>query len=89
MKPKLMEYQELELISTPKPATKTNKWNLSTKLSQIWQFLMTVLNQKSEVQIYQIYEGGINWWYAYDPATGEAVYLESETDVELWLEQLL
>ncbi len=28
------------------------------------------------------------WWYAYDPASGQACYLESEDEALVWLEQL-
>jgi hypothetical protein len=65
----------------------------------IWQKAWVFLNQpifqwnpstSSEPEIRQVSDqGGHIWWYAYDPMTGQKVYLESESEVQIWLEERL
>jgi hypothetical protein len=65
----------------------------------IWQRTWDFLNQpifqwnsptSSEPEIRQVSDqGGHIWWYAYDPLTGQKVYLESESEVQVWLEERL
>ena len=43
-----------------------------------------------EPQIRQILDRqGQTWWHAYDPITGETAYLETEEEVQVWLETRL
>lgn len=59
----------------------------------VWAFLSQPvfsfsLSTSSEPQIRQVSDqGGRTWWYAYDPMTGQTTYLESEEDVQIWLEE--
>lgn len=59
----------------------------------VWAFLSQPvfewsLSTSSEPQIRQVSDrGGRTWWYAYDPITGQTTYLESEEDVQIWLEE--
>lgn len=57
----------------------------------IWSFLSQSVVERSlssEPEIRQVSDqGGCIWWYAYDPMTGQTTYLESETDVQVWLEE--
>ena len=65
----------------------------------IWHKVWVVLNQpifqwnfstSTEPEIRQVSDqSGHVWWYAYDPMTGEKVYLESESEVQIWLEERL
>lgn len=81
--------QCLELEGTQTQTVKKN----------IWRTLWVVLNQPifetsgwatNEPKIQQVSDqGGQVWWYVYDPQTGQSVYLESETEVLIWLEEHL
>lgn len=65
--------------------------------SSFWYNLWIVLNQplfawtlncSQEPKIQQILDqDGHLWWYAFDPLTGQTTYLESEADVQSWLEE--
>ncbi len=66
----------------------------------LWRHLWTVLNQPllveqrqsshAEPEIQQTLDGsGQKWWKVYDPMTGQTAYLESESDVRIWLEDRL
>jgi hypothetical protein len=69
------------------------------KKSSIWRNLWLFLNQpifelsawsSQEPKVQQVSDqGGQVWWYVYDPQTHESVYLESETEVLIWLEEHL
>ncbi|MBW4519995.1 MAG: hypothetical protein KME16_09900 [Scytolyngbya sp. HA4215-MV1] len=51
-----------------------------------WDLLPTY----PEPQIRRIFDHqGQAWWHAYDPVTGQAVYLETEEEVQIWLEERL
>lgn len=67
--------------------------------SNFWQTLWTLLTQPifawnlptaSEPMIRRIADqNGHAWWYVYDPLTGQKTYLESEEEVQIWLEERL
>ena len=67
--------------------------------SSIWQSLWIFLNQPifeltgwttDEPKVERVADqSGHVWWYVYDPQTREAVYLESENEVLVWLEEHL
>lgn len=42
---------------------------------------------QSEPQIRRVTGSEGNYWYAYDPVTGQTTYLESERDIDRWLEE--
>ncbi|NJO79693.1 MAG: hypothetical protein HC827_15060 [Cyanobacteria bacterium RM1_2_2] len=64
-----------------------------------WQNLWRVLNQPifesagwatHEPKVQRVSDqGGQIWWHVYDPQTRESVYLESENEVLIWLEEHL
>jgi hypothetical protein len=66
---------------------------------KLWRTLWHQLNQplfsghstaSHEPKIRQVADqGGRVWWYAHDPLTGQTIYLESEEDVQIWLEERL
>lgn len=72
--------------------------NVSKKPS-IWRTVWIFLNQpifepsawsSQEPKVQQVSDqGGQVWWYVYDPQTRQSVYLESETEVLIWLEEHL
>ncbi|PSF34238.1 hypothetical protein C7H19_19100 [Aphanothece hegewaldii CCALA 016] len=35
----------------------------------------------------EIRQGGRNWWYVYESTINQLTYLESEQDIDMWLEQ--
>ncbi len=65
----------------------------------LWEKLWDVLNRPlvwglspacEEPQISQITDReGHLWWQAYDPITGQTTYLDSEQEVQIWLEERL
>lgn len=67
--------------------------------SSFWERLWQMLNQPipgiwqrspQEPQISQIADReGHLWWQAYDPLTGQTTYLDSEEEVQIWLEERL
>lgn len=70
----------------------------NTGWSKAWRRIWQVLNQplfelnysnSSEPEIRRVTDGGQIWWYAYDPLTGQSTYLESEEEVQIWLEERL
>ncbi len=61
---------------------------------QIWQLLTQPIERPRlqmslpEPQITQICDRqGQVWWQVYDPLTGQTKYLDSETEVRIWLEE--
>lgn len=89
MKTKWMIYKELELIPDSVPEPQATQVQLASWLGNIWQSLISALKRANEPQIWQSldYTGQL-WWRVYDPVTGQTAYLESETEVSIWLEQL-
>lgn len=71
----------------------------STRLSSFWRGVWIVLNQplfewhfaaSSEPEIRRVADqSGRAWWYVHDPLTGQTSYLESEEEVQIWLEERL
>lgn len=69
------------------------------KKSSVWRNLWVFLNQPifefagwatHEPSVKQVSDqGGQVWWYVYDPQTRQSVYLESENEVLIWLEEHL
>lgn len=67
--------------------------------SSIWRSIWIFLNQPifelsdwstQEPKVRQVSDqGGQVWWYVYDPQTQESIYLETETEVMIWLEEHL
>jgi len=35
----------------------------------------------------EILQGEPGWWYVYESTTGQLTYLESERDLDMWLEE--
>lgn len=35
----------------------------------------------------EIIRGDRGWWYAYESTTGQLTYLESEKDIDMWLDE--
>lgn len=69
---------------------------MDTSKPSIWLTLEAFLSQlivdsnlaTSEPEIQQVFDqDGRTWWYACDPRTGQTTYLESEADVQIWIEE--
>lgn len=73
------EKQEIEQeVSLPRSRshwlTKTQSW------------LSSILFGKAELQISQFVDStNDQWWYAFDPQTGQCVYADSEAELRLWI----
>ncbi|MBD2175519.1 hypothetical protein H6F42_01135 [Pseudanabaena sp. FACHB-1998] len=53
-----------------------------------WQSLRNVLLPKAEIKVKQVCDrAGNQWWYAYNPLTGQSVYAETDNEMRLWIEQ--
>lgn len=71
--------------------------DVADRKPSVWQIIWVFLNQpifelssgsSQEPKVQQVSDqGGQVWWYVYDPQTRESVYLESETEVLIWLEE--
>ncbi|PSB24546.1 hypothetical protein [Stenomitos frigidus] len=72
----------------------------STTRTNIWQPLWRLLNQPLSFNPYLLARPepevrrtldrtGQAWWTVYDPSTGQTAYLESEAEVQIWLEERL
>lgn len=56
----------------------------------LWQGLQPLLRHSNEPEVQRITDGeGRHWWCAYDPRTGQKTYMESEEEVQVWLEERL
>ncbi|XHX77457.1 MAG: hypothetical protein RBJ76_23940 [Stenomitos frigidus ULC029] len=86
-----VEYLEQRLTLTCVRATTTaNIWR------KCWSFLnqpvrfQPYLSAHSEPEIRRtLDQAGQSWWQVYDPLTGRTAYLESEAEVQVWLEERL
>ena len=72
----------------------------STARTHVWQTLWRLLNQPIRFEPYRrtrpepevrqtLDQKGQTWWTVYDPLTGQTAYLESESEVQIWLEERL
>ncbi|MFH7242773.1 MAG: hypothetical protein ACHWZW_07965 [Spirulina sp.] len=62
---------------------------LSQALRRVWQSLMAHLDVSDEPRVWPSSSGnGEPAWNAYDPITGQSVYLVSEAELRTWLEDL-
>jgi hypothetical protein len=68
--------------------------------SGVWQTLWRLLNHPIKFEPYLVTypepevrqtldRAGQPWWTVYDPLTGQTAYLESEAEVQIWLEERL
>lgn len=54
------------------------------------QSLIRWLSTSREPEVCQVSDqNGQVWWYAHDPVTGQMAYLETEEEVQVWLEERL
>lgn len=62
---------------------------LAQALYRIWQGLLSRLDVSDEPRVWPTQErSGEPAWNAYDPITGQSVYLVSEAELRTWLEEL-
>jgi hypothetical protein len=80
-------YKNLELI--PSVDAVVGQPTLTARLGHIWRSLLGRLHKtpSTEPQIRSVCDYRGTWWYGYEPKTGQITYLESERDVDMWLEQ--
>ncbi len=57
-------------------------------VDSLWQGLRSFLFPKSEITIKQVCDrAGNQWWYAYNPSTGQAIYADNDSEMRMWIEQ--
>ncbi|OLP19365.1 hypothetical protein BST81_06345 [Leptolyngbya sp. 'hensonii'] len=82
----LLELLEQERRQLVVEKTQVAGSSLVEKLGRLRRSLMQAIAPDAGLQVRQVMdEAGGNWWYAYDPQTGEAVYAETETELNQWL----
>jgi len=70
----------------------------STTKANLWRKCWSLLNKPLRFNPYRsthpepeirrtLDKLGQAWWHVYDPCTGRTAYLESEADVQVWLEE--
>jgi hypothetical protein len=81
-------YKELELISDADEIFLTQPPTLAARLRHIWRSITSWFQSgdSSLPKIQQVSDAGGTWWYAYDPETGLTTFLESQRDIDMWLE---
>lgn len=82
---KLLEQERQQIAPTTAPHR--DRRSLSSRLKAFKQRVAEVLFGGTELQVYQYEQGSDQWWYAFDPQTGECVYADSEAELRLWIEQ--
>lgn len=86
-----VEYLEQRLTltcmrSTPTASVWRKCWNVLNRPLRLEPYLPT----HPEPEIRQTLDhAGQTWWQVYDPITGHTAYLESEAEVQVWLEDWL
>ncbi|PZO35419.1 MAG: hypothetical protein DCF19_24000 [Pseudanabaena frigida] len=56
--------------------------------ASLWQGLWNFLVPKAEIKVKQVCDrAGNQWWYAYNPITGQSVYADNDNEMRLWIEQ--
>ena len=89
MKTSWMIYRELELLPDSVPEPKTSKLSIPLWLLRFWRWFFVAYSKRPEPMIRQVEDNdGHICWRVYDPATGREAYLESESEIWIWLEKL-
>lgn len=86
-----VEYLERRLTLTCRRSTTTANfwrgcWSLLNKPLRFKPYLSTYPEPEIRRTLDKM---GQFWWHVYDPCTGRTAYLESEADVQVWLEERL
>ncbi len=57
-------------------------------VESLWQALRNILLPKAELKVKQVCDrAGNQWWYAYNPITGQSVYADTDNEMRRWIEQ--
>lgn len=77
----LLEQEKKQLEQEVSSSESRSHWFTGT---QNW--LSSLLFGKTDLQVSQFVDS-INdqWWYAFDPQTGNCVYADSEAELRLWI----
>ena len=61
---------------------------VETPAASLWQGLRNLLFSKAEIRVKQICDrAGNQWWYGYNPITGQSVYADTDTEMRLWIKE--
>ncbi|NJO41746.1 MAG: hypothetical protein HC865_14215 [Cyanobacteria bacterium RU_5_0] len=83
-------YEPIKLNSHSKAESKINSSYVQSWMNKVWNIIADLLVPNTEPQIMQKRDrNGQDWWYVYDPQTGESAWFTSETEVRAWLEGCL
>ena len=89
MKMNWITYRELELLPSSVPEPKTSKLTVPLWFVRFWRWFFVAYTKRPAPMICQVVDKeGRFWWRAYDPTTAREAYLESESEVWIWLEKL-
>lgn len=64
-----------------------NARSFAAKFAAFKQDVVNTFFGGSELQVSQYKQGSDDWWYAFDPQTGNCVYADSEAELRLWIEE--
>lgn len=61
---------------------------VETPAASLWQGLRNLLFSKAEIKVKQVCDrAGNQWWYGYNPITGQSVYADTDTEMRLWIKE--
>lgn len=49
--------------------------------------IQMAIARRSELQVSHLVSGRDEWWYAFNPQTGQYVYADSEAELRLWIKE--
>lgn len=59
--------------------------SLMDRLTALQQRIKSAIARRSELQVSHLVSGRDEWWYAFDPRSGDYVYADSEAELRLWI----
>jgi hypothetical protein len=77
--------RERQQIESSYTVPKTSIEALSAGFRSITASLRHWFAHRSELQVSQFVNGSDQWWYAFDPQSGNFVYADSEAELRLWI----
>jgi hypothetical protein len=76
--------QERRQITFNAPQTRRSQQGW---LKSLIKDFVRLFSGNSELQVEQFVNGSDQWWYAFDPRTGDCVYADSEAELRLWIKE--
>ena len=57
------------------------------QLKSLKTHLMPAITRSSQLHVSHFAQGSDEWWYAFNPQTGQCVYADSEAELRLWIKE--